>query len=81
MNALSTTVLPEFTDDEQLPVGTACGRQPDLENLYMEAVNLTCETVPVDRTLGSLCRPFPLAKPRTRPVDNEFNVTDYPRAR
>jgi len=78
MDAISIAALPEFSNDEQLPASASRGGLLDLENVDMEAVDLTRETVPVNRTLCSLCYPFPLGQCRTRPVDNEFDVTNNP---
>jgi hypothetical protein len=78
MYALPIAALPEFPDNEQLPVGTSRGRQPDLQNIRMETVDFTCENVPVNRTLGTFRCPFPLAQRGARSVDDEFNITNNP---
>jgi hypothetical protein len=78
MDAISIAVLPEFSNDEQLPASASRGGLLDLENVYTESVDLTRETVPVNRTLRSLCFLFPLGQCRTRPVDNEFDITNNP---
>jgi hypothetical protein len=48
MDAFPIASLPEFPNDEQLPASAFYSGQTNLEDVHVEAVKLTRETVPVN---------------------------------
>lgn len=48
MDAFPIASLPEFSNDEQLPASASCSGQTNLEDVHVETVKLTRETVPVN---------------------------------
>ena len=48
MDAFPIASLPEFPNDEQLPAGASYSGQMNLEDVHVETVKLSRETMPVN---------------------------------